>query len=624
MAVNIGPKIGIDGEAEYRKEINNIIQQAKTLDAEMKAVQSSFNEQTKSQADAAKEAEIYNKQIEVQQERVNKLAEMVERSAEATGESSTETLKWKEALANAQTELNGMVKAEEENVTWIDKLKSAAASAGPAIKNGIETAAKAAVASLAALTAAAGAAIVAIGKEVAETAAYGDEIDKMSQKMGMSIEGYQEWDYIMQHCGTSMSTLQSSMKTLATAAETGKDAFDRLGISQQEIASMNQEQLFEATISALQGVTDETERTYLAGQLLGRGATELGPLLNMTTGEVDEMKDTVHALGGVMSEDAVKQSAAFQDNVQDLQVALKGLTRGMATEFLPGINEVMKGLIAIFSGDSDGGLKMIESGVDKVVNNITDKLPKFLEAGTRILNTIVQAIIQNLPKLLESAGEIVGELIAGIISFLPQLVAMAPDIIMAVIKGIGNAMPHITQAGKDLVKALLDAIKGLLGSILQVGKDIINSIWDGIKTLNPLQWGRDLISNFIQGIKDKFAALKSSVKNIASTVKSMLGFSEPEEGPLSDFHTYAPDMMKLFAKGITDNAKLVSDAAARAFNLEPTIAAASGSEAGTSAVNYGGFNFVINAAEGQDVNQIADAVMERIETVVGIRGAVFA
>ena len=267
---------------------------------------------------------------------------------------------------------------------------------------------------------------------------------------------------------------------------------------------------------------------------------------------------------------------------------------------------------------------MIESGVDKVVNNITDKLPKFLEAGTRILNTIVQAIIQNLPKLLESAGEIVGELIAGIISFLPQLVAMAPDIIMAVIKGIGNAMPHITQAGKDLVKALLDAIKGLLGSILQVGKDIINSIWDGIKTLDPLQWGRDLISNFIQGIKDKFAALKSSVKNIASTVKSMLGFSEPEEGPLSDFHTYAPDMMKLFAKGITDNAKLVSDAAARAFNLEPTIAAASGSGAGTSAVNYGGFNFVINAAEGQDVNQIADAVMERIETVVGIRGAVFA
>ena len=104
----------------------------------------------------------------------------------------------------------------------------------------------------------------------------------------------------------------------------------------------------------------------------------------------------------------------------------------------------------------------------------------------------------------------------------------------------------------------------------------------------------------------------------------MLGFSEPEEGPLSDFHTYAPDMMKLFAKGITDNAGLVTDAAERAFNLQPTIAAASTSGAGSSAVNYGGFNFVINAAEGQDVNQIADEVMERIQTVVGMREAVFA
>lgn len=622
MAVNIGPKIGIDGEAEYRKELQNIIQQAKTLDAEMKAVQSSFSDQAKSQSDAAKEAEIYNKQIEVQRERVEKLAEMVEMSAKATGENSTETLKWKEALANAQTTLNGMVKAEEENVTWIDKLKAAASNAGPAIKNGIEAAAKAAAASLAALTAAAGATIAAIGKEVAETAAYGDEIDKMSQKMGMSIEGYQEWDFIMQHCGTSISSLQSSMKTLATAAETGKDAFDKLGLSQQEIANMSQEDLFEATISALQNVTDETERTYLAGQLLGRGATELGPLLNMTADDVNNMKNTVHELGGVMSDEAVKESAAFQDNLQDLQVAMKGLTRGMATEFMPGINQVMKGLIQIFSGDSDGGLKMIETGVDNVVNSITDKLPKFLEAGTRILQSIVQAIIQNLPKLLESAGEIVGELIAGLVSFLPQLVAMAPDIVIAIVKGVGNAMPHIVQTGKDLIKAMLDAIKGLLGNVLQIGKDVVNSVWEGIKSLNPIQWGRDLIANFIQGIKDKFAALKESVRSVASTVKNMLGFSEPEEGPLSDFHTYAPDMMKLFAKGITDNAYRVSDAAARAFNLQPTIAAV-GTHGGSS-INYGGFNFVINAAEGQDANQIADVVMERIQTVLDMREAAIA
>ena len=42
MAVDIGPKIGIDGEAEFRKEINSITQQIKTFGSEMKAVTSEF------------------------------------------------------------------------------------------------------------------------------------------------------------------------------------------------------------------------------------------------------------------------------------------------------------------------------------------------------------------------------------------------------------------------------------------------------------------------------------------------------------------------------------------------------------------------------------------------------
>ena len=46
MPTNIGPVIGIDGEKEYRKQINQIIQRAKTVDAEMKAVTSSLTART--------------------------------------------------------------------------------------------------------------------------------------------------------------------------------------------------------------------------------------------------------------------------------------------------------------------------------------------------------------------------------------------------------------------------------------------------------------------------------------------------------------------------------------------------------------------------------------------------
>ena len=187
-----------------------------------------------------------------------------------------------------------------------------------------------AAAGFAAVTAAAVGATKAISDSITATAEYGDTVDKMSQKMGVSATAYQEWDFIMQHCGTSMETMKASMKTLATAAENGSEAFERLGISQEQIANMSQEELFNATIAGLQNVTDETERTYLAGQLLGRGATELGALLNMSAEETEEMRQQVHDLGGVMSDEAVAAAAAFQDSLQNLQTAAAGIKRSCA------------------------------------------------------------------------------------------------------------------------------------------------------------------------------------------------------------------------------------------------------------------------------------------------------
>lgn len=108
MAVNIGPKIGIDGEAEYRKSLNNIIQQQKTLKAEMEATSTAFDKNATAQDKAKAKAENLTKQIDNQRTRVEKLKEMVQASAEKYGEADTKTLKWKEALANATTELNGM------------------------------------------------------------------------------------------------------------------------------------------------------------------------------------------------------------------------------------------------------------------------------------------------------------------------------------------------------------------------------------------------------------------------------------------------------------------------------------------------------------------------------------
>ena len=424
-------------------------------------------------------------------------------------------------------------------------------SFGSKLKDGFGTAAKVAGTAITAVATATTAMAGAIASGVSEVAEYGDGIDKMSQKLGISAEAYQEWDAILQHSGTSIDSMQRGMTTLSKAAEEGSDAFARLGLSQEEVAAMNQEELFAATVEGLQNMESGTERTVLAQQLLGGSAKELGALLNTSAEDTEAMRQRVHELGGVMSDEAVKAAAAYQDSLQDMQTAFSGLSRGLMTQFLPGVTTVMNGLTEIFSGNSDGGIKMISDGIDNLLSEIGDKLPEFIDFAFGIIDALTNTLIANLPKLLEMGATLLAKLIAGLISHIPQLIKSIPQIVSAIISGFVSAWPQLKQAGVDL----------------------LNMVGNGIKSLasEAWTWGKDLIANFIDGIVGQARALLDNVKSIGQGIRNLIGFSEPKEGPLSNFHTYAPDMMKLFAQGIKENEHLVTDQLEKSFDFESTI-----------------------------------------------------
>lgn len=350
--------------------------------------------------------------------------------------------------------------------------------------SGLKTAAKFGVAAVGAITTATAAAATAFSKGISNVAEYGDNIDKMSQKMGISAKAYQEWDFVMQHNGTSMETLKAGMKTLANAVDSGNDAFQRLGISQKEISKLNQEELFERTISALQNVEDETERTYLAGQLLGRGATELGALLNMTAEETKSMKKQASDLGGVMSNKAVKSAAAFQDSLQNLQTSFQGISRGMLSEFLPSITEVMDGLSLIFSGD-DSGIGKISSGIGDFADNLFEVIPKIFELGSQIVSNLTESIIDNLPTLTSASSELMIELVGGIIGALPDIVDSAIQIIQSLTQGLIENLPKITESSFKLVETLVNGILQMLPDIIKLGLDLIVSLANGLAKYLP-------------------------------------------------------------------------------------------------------------------------------------------
>lgn len=326
----------------------------------------------------------------------------------------------------------------------------------------------------------------AMVSNASKTAEYGDNIDKMSQKMGLSAQKYQEWDFIMQHSGTSMESMQASMKTLVNAVENGSDAFQRLGMSQEEVANMSQEELFENTIRALQDVEDTTERTYLAGKLMGRGATELGALLNTSAEDVDAMKKQVHDLGGVMSDESVKASASFQDSLQNLQVAFTGLKNNASADMLMPLVDIMDGLSMVLSGDADG-LDKINTGINDLITNISNNIDKFTDTGLSIINSLLSAILNNLPKLIDAGIKIVIGLADAIIKALPKLVSGAIQLITSLCMYIIQALPMLIQAGIgiiiQLVNALVDALPKLIPATIDMLLTILETLIDNVDML---------------------------------------------------------------------------------------------------------------------------------------------
>lgn len=372
--------------------------------------------------------------------------------------------------------------------------ESSANSFGSVLSTGLSAAAGVATAAIAATTTAVVAGSAAFVNGVASTASYADSIDKLSQKMGFGVESFQEWQYVAQISGTSMESLKAGMKTLATAVETGSDAFDKLGLSQEQLAGMSQEEVFDATVRALMNVEDQTERTYLASQLLGKGATELGPMLNMTEEDLNSLKQEAHDLNGVLSEDQVKAGAAFQDSLLGMQTALDGLKNNMMSEFLPSFTTVMDGLALIFSGD-DSGLNLIEEGVNDLADKISEQAPKFIEIGGSIVTSLSKSLVKNLPTLLSSGAKAISQIATGIVSELPALIPA----VLSVVEIIGGTLldnaSEILNAGLQIILLLADGLTQSLPTLVPAIASVVTEI---VTTLTEPEMLSTLISAALQ------------------------------------------------------------------------------------------------------------------------------
>lgn len=210
-----------------------------------------------------------------------------------------------------------------------------------------------------------------------------------ASKIGLNVKEYQEWEHVLGHVGIGVDKLSDFMKTLAAEQNAVRDgdekvieSFKRLGISAEEAANSTQAELFRKTITGLQQLDSEIERTSIAYRIFGEDdAASLIPILKMTNQEMTQLVNNFYLLGGAASDSLTQKTTILSSAVQNLKTAWMGLRNTLAEAIMPAVTAVVNALTkaiaiinmfvrAVFGFEIVSGKSGSTGGVNKATTGI--------------------------------------------------------------------------------------------------------------------------------------------------------------------------------------------------------------------------------------------------------------
>jgi len=229
----------------------------------------------------------------------------------------------------------------------------------------------------------------------------------------------------------------------------------------------------------------------------------------------------------------------------------------------------------------------ISEGTEAMAANAQKGSNLFLSALNYMKEDTV-SVLSNMKSVFESSGGGITGAFAAIgagiatdfgngLSKINSIANAAFSTIGSAVRGpLNSALSAIKEFGSNAKDALVNGIKnasngffGVINSFPDKLRSALASFRDALvdsvsKPFEELiqkasKWGSDLMDLFSDGITSNSGKATSAARNVANNVKDYLGFSEPDKGPLSNFHTFAPDMIDLWVKGVKDNMYKVTD-----------------------------------------------------------------
>lgn len=393
--------------------------------------------------------------------------------------------------------------------------------------------------------------LIEVSVNASETA---DNIDKLSQRLGLSREAYQELDFVLAQAGVDITSFQTGMKSLlknmdgvSEGNKTATENFEKLGVS---VLNANgtlrtQEEVLFDTVRAFQSMEDSAEKSRLAQELFGKQGQEIIPLLNSESGSFDELINKANELGLVLSDDVVDAGVEMHDLLNQLQRSFDMLKTSLGGAIMPLINDLLQFVVENmpFVQETIAKLQPVaQSFFDMLVPMLKQVIAELLPVFEELIITIQPQLAELVSAVMPILIELMHKLLPFAIQLIQKLLPVLVDIMIAflpLIEGLIPLLDPIIDCTLELVDVLLPVLVDLLPKIIQF---LTVLIADAIVPLVNVVMGNLahalnfliglIVDNVMPSINDLFGAFKGLLDFIVGV---FTGDFERAWGGIKDF-----------------------------------------------------------------------------------------
>lgn len=550
MATDIGARVGLQGEREFRQALGSINDSLKTMGSEMKLVTSQFAGQEKSMEALTAQNEVLRSRMDALAQKADlqkaKLQQLDEAGIDPT---SKEYQKLLRELYATETQMNQTEKQIRDNEDAMDDLGKEVEDEADAAEKAAESNGKfgsvlgAMGKAAAAAAAAVGAAVGAVAKMTVDAAYAADDLNTMAKTTGISTRELQRWQYASEQIDVSLDTLSGSMTKLtsnmANASKgTGNayEAFKQLGIEvkNQDGSLRDRNEVFSETIKALGQIENETERDAVAMNIFGKSAKDLNPLIMGGAEALQELGDQAEAAGLILSQDALDELNLVSDAMDTFKATTSAASNALMVGFaepLAGALDTATGYIMQLVGAfQNAGWDGLSEAFGDVLVDLTGKineyLPRVVKFGMDIVNSVVLGITQMLPEIIRTAATVMTTLMTGIIEMLPQLIPVAVETVLALTDALVDNVDTLVDAAIAITLALASGLIDAMPKLLEKAPVIIDKLVTALVTNAPklLVAAAQLIGQLVTGLLGNLGRIGEAAGSIVGTIlKGLVG-----------------------------------------------------------------------------------------------------